>query len=132
MKKEGKWAITAVVAAGVGFATGILTAPRSGWRTRKKLAKSASKTRVEGEKQLKQLHSELQNLIKEGEVKVKESKSKANEQFKKQLESSRKTKQKVKMLITAIHAGEATDPDLKNMLEEAKKAKTNLSKFFKK
>lgn len=132
MRKEGKFAIGALIAAGVGFAAGILTAPRSGKRTRKKLAKSASKARVDGERQLKQLHSELQNLIKESEARVKKSKIKVDKEFKKQLENSKKTKQKVKMIISAIHSGEATDPDLNKMLLEAKNAKSNLSKFLKK
>jgi gas vesicle protein len=132
MRKESKWALGAAIAAGVGYIAGILTAPRSGQRTRKKLSESASKARVDGEKQLKQLYSELQNLIKESETKVKKSKIKVDEEFKKQLENSKKTKQKVKMIISAIHSGEATDPDLKDMLEEAKKTKSNLSKFLKK
>ena len=132
MKKENKWALGAAVAAGIGFIAGILTAPRSGRQTRKKLAKSASKARVEGEKQLKQLHSDLQGLIKEAENQVKKSKIKADQEFKKQLENSKKTKQKVKMIISAIHSGEATDPDLNKMLQEAKNAKSNLSKFLKK
>ena len=76
MRKENKWALGAVIAVGIGFVAGILTAPRSGQQTRKKLAQSASKARVDGEKQLKQLHSDLQNLIKEGEVKLKSSKEK--------------------------------------------------------
>lgn len=132
MRKESRWALGAAVVAGIGFIAGILTAPRSGWRTRKKLVKSASKARVDGEKQLKQLHSELQNLIKESESKLKRSKVKADKEFKKQLENSKKTKQKVKMIISAIHSGEATDPDLNKMLQEAKKAKSNLSNFLKK
>lgn len=132
MRKENKWALGAVVAVGIGFVAGILTAPRSGRQTREKLAQSASKARVDGEKQLKQLHSDLQNLIKEGEIKLKSSKAKANTELKKQLENSKKTKQKVKMIISAIHSGEATDPDLKDMLQEAKKAKTNLANFLKK
>lgn len=132
MKKENKWALGALIAAGVGFAAGVLTAPRSGWRTRKKLSESASKARVDGEKQLKQLYSELQNLIKESETRVKKSKLKVDNEFKKQLENSKKTRIKVKMLLSAIHGGEATDPDLNQMLVEAKKAKSNLSKFLKK
>ncbi|HEX5798356.1 MAG TPA: YtxH domain-containing protein [Candidatus Saccharimonadales bacterium] len=132
MKKESKWALGALIAAGAGYLAGILTAPRSGKRTRKKISSSASKARVDGEKQLKQLYSELQNLIKESETRVKKSKIKVDEEFKKQLENSKKTKQKVKMIISAIHSGEATDPDLKDMLEEAKKAKSNLSTFLKK
>lgn len=130
MRKEGKLAIGAAVVAGIGYVAGVLTAPRSGWRTRRKLANSASKARVDSEKQLKQLHSDLRDLIKEGDAKIKNSK--ASKELKKQLENSKKTKQKVKMIISAIHSGEATDPDLKGMLEEAKKAKLNLSKFLKK
>ncbi|MEX2014306.1 MAG: YtxH domain-containing protein [Candidatus Saccharimonadales bacterium] len=132
MKKESKWALGTLIAASVGFAAGVLTAPRSGWRTRKKLSESASKARVDGEKQLKQLYSELQNLIKESETRVKKSKLKVDNEFKKQLENSKKTRIKVKMLLSAIHGGEATDPDLNQMLVEAKKAKSNLSKFLKK
>jgi len=132
MRKESKLALGAALATGIGFVAGILSAPRSGWRTRQKLAKSASKARVDSEKQLKQLYSDLQNLIKESETRVKKSKIKVDKEFKKQLENSKKTRVKVKMLLSAIHGGEATDPDLKNMLLEAKNAKTNLSNFLKK
>ncbi len=132
MRREGKWALGAAIAAGVGYIAGILTAPRSGKRTRRKISDSASKARVDGEKQLKQLHSELQSLVKEGEGRLKKSKTKTDKEFKKQLENSKKTKQKVKMIISAIHSGEATDPDLDQMLKEAKNAKSNLSKFLQK
>ena len=132
MKKGSKMALGAVIAAGAGFVTGVLTAPRSGKRTRQKISNSALKARVEGEKQLKSLYGDLHKLIKEGEGKIKNSKSKANSELKKQLENTKSTKQKVKMILSAIHSGEASDPDLKKMLEEAKKAKSNLSKFLKK
>ena len=132
MKKGGKLAIGAVLVAAAGYVAGILSAPRSGRQTRKKLAKSASKARIDAEKQLKTLHGDLKNMINEGEGQLKKTKSKAAGEFKKQLDNSKKTKEKVKMLLSAIRSGEATDPDLKNMLGEAKKAKSNLAKFIKK
>lgn len=132
MKKGSKFAIGTVIAAGAGYLTGILSAPRSGKQTRQKISKSATKARVDSEKQLKKLHSELQDLVKDGENQVKKTKNKANTELKKHLDSAKKTKDKTKLLISAIHGGEATDPDLKKMLNEAKKAKDNLAKFIKK
>jgi gas vesicle protein len=131
MKKEGKWALGAAVAAGAGYVIGILSAPRSGWRTRQKLAKSASKARIDGEKQLKNLYTEINGLIVQGDKKLKQAKQGANSELKKQVASAKKTKEKIKLLLSALHNGDAEDPDLKVMLVEAKKAKANLAKFFK-
>lgn len=132
MRKEGKWVIGATVVATVGYVAGILSAPRSGWRTRKKLAKSASKARIDGEKQLKKLHSELTVQLANADRKVKKAKKGANAELKKQMDSAKKTKQKMRLLLSALHDGDASDPDLKKMIEEAKKAKTNLAQFLKK
>lgn len=132
MKKESKWAIGAVFAAGAGYVAGILSAPRSGKRTRQKLAKSANKARIDGEKQLKKLYSELSANLAEAEKKLKNAKAGANQELKKQVASAKKTKEKAKLLLSALHNGDAEDPELKEMLIEAKKAKNNLAKFFKK
>lgn len=132
MRKEGKIAIGAAVAAGVGYVAGVLSAPRSGWRTRRKLAKSASKARIDGEKQLKKLYTDLSANLKEVEIRAKKTKLGADKEVKKQIASAKKTKDKAKLLLSAIHNGEAADPDLKKMIIESKKAKANLAKFLKK
>lgn len=132
MKKEGKIAIGAITAAAAGYVAGVLSAPRSGWRTRKKLAKSASKARIDGEKQLKKLYSELSSLLDEADKKLGKAKKDANKELRKQVASAKKTKQKSKMILSALHNGDAEDPDLKKMVLEAKKAKQNLTKFIKK
>lgn len=132
MKKEGKWALGAAAAAGVGYVIGILSAPRSGWRTRQKLAKSASNARIDGEKQLKKLYTELNVMLSDADKKLKKAKEGADKELKKQVASAKKTKEKIKLLLSALHNGDAEDPDLKVMLDEAKKAKANLAKFFKK
>ncbi|HYF96633.1 MAG TPA: hypothetical protein VD947_01185 [Patescibacteria group bacterium] len=132
MRKEGKVAIGAITAAAAGYVAGVLSAPRSGWRTRKKLAKSASKARIDGEKQLKKLYSELNNLLDEADKKLAKAKKGANQELRKQVTSAKKTKQKSKLILSALHNGDAEDPDLKKMVIEAKKAKQNLTKFIKK
>ena len=78
MKKEGKWVIGASLLAAAGYLAGLLSAPRSGKRTRKKLAKSASRARIESEKQLKQLHSELNKLLDDADGQLKKAKNKAS------------------------------------------------------
>ena len=132
MKREKKWALGTAAAAGVGYLIGILSAPRSGWRTRRKLANSANKARIDGEKQLKKLYSELNALLADADKKLKNTKKNARQGLKKQTVSANKTKQKAGLILSALHNGDAEDPDLKEMLAEIKKAKTNLKKFLKK
>ncbi|MBI5357666.1 YtxH domain-containing protein [Candidatus Saccharibacteria bacterium] len=132
MRKEGKWVIGAAVAAGVGYAVGVLTAPRSGWRTRKKLAENASKTKTDAEKQLKQLHTDLGASIDKAEKKLTSAKTKANAELKKSIATAKTAKNKTKLVLSALHNGEAADPDLRRAIDQAKKAKANLSKFYKK
>ncbi len=67
MRKASKFALSTLVAGVTGYLAGILSAPRSGERTRKKLAKSASQARVDGERQLKELYTDLHKLVKDGE-----------------------------------------------------------------
>lgn len=132
MKKEGKFVIGAAVAAGVGYAVGVLTAPRSGWRTRQKIAVNASKAKTDAEKQLKQLHTDLSASIEKAESKLTSAKTTANQELKKSIASAKTAKNKTKLVLSALHSGEAPDPDLKKAIDQAKKAKSNLAKFYKK
>lgn len=132
MRKEGKWVIGATIAAGIGYLAGLLSAPRSGKRTRKKLTNSAQKARTDAEKQLKSLYSELNELVDKGEQQLKKAKNTANKELKKQVDNAKKTRNKAKLLLSALHEGDAEDPDLKETVADVKKAKTNLVKFIKK
>ena len=131
-KKSRGFTFGALIAAGVGYLAGILTAPKSGKATRKDIAKNASRAKTEGEKQLKKLHSELDEQIARGDEKLKTAKSKANNELKKTVASAKATQKKAKLLLSALHEGDAEDPDLKSMISEAKKVKSDLGKFFKK
>ena len=132
MKKQGKWFVGTTVAAGIGYAIGLLSAPRSGWRTRRKIVKSANKAKIEGERQLKKLYAELNELLEDADKKLKKAKKNANKELKSQVSSTKKTRQKIKMILSAVHNGDAQDPDLKKVVAEGKKAKANLVKFLKK
>ncbi|HEX5797132.1 MAG TPA: YtxH domain-containing protein [Candidatus Saccharimonadales bacterium] len=132
MKREGKLAIGAAIAAGVGYVAGLLSAPRSGKRTRKKLAKSANQAKIDSEKQLKKLYGELNVLLSDADAKLKKAKKGAAAELKKRVAAAKDTKEKVKLILSALHSGEADDPDLQKMIAEAKNAKADLAKFLKK
>lgn len=132
MRKEGKLAIGAGIVAGVGYLAGLLTAPRSGWRTRKKLSTQAAKARLDGEKQLKKLYSDLNTQLNEAEKKIKNAKKGTDKELKNQVAAAKKAKEKAKLILSALHNGDAADPDLKKTLADVKKAKANLAKFLKK
>ena len=132
MIKKSKIAIGTAVAAAAGYVTGVLTAPKSGKQTRKDISKKASKTKTEGEKQLKSLYSDLTDQVSKGEKKINSSKSKVDKKFKDSVDTAKKTQDKAKQLLSALHDGDADDPDLKKIIGEVKKAKANLAKFIKK
>lgn len=122
----------AIIAAGAGYLAGILTAPKSGKETRKDIAKGASKARADGERQLKKLHSELGDLLKETEEATKKARIKVSDELNDATKKAKIAKEKAREILTALHDGDADDPNLQAVLEEVKQAKKNLVKFLKK
>ncbi len=134
MKKSAAkiFALGTLLAAGAGYLAGILTAPKSGKETRKDIAKNASKARVDSERQLKKLHSELSGLIKTADERTKQTRAKASTELKEATAKGKVAKEKSREILSALHNGDADDPNLQAALEEIKLAKTNLSKYLKK
>jgi gas vesicle protein len=130
MKKTSA-AIFAFVAAGAGYLGGLLSAPRSGKQTRKKIAKSASKAKTDGEKQLKSTYKEVQEAIENVEKKIKATKGKADSEMKDAVKLGKDAQKKAKMMLSALRDGDADDPDLKAAISEVKKARDRLKKFVK-
>lgn len=122
----------AAVAAGAGYIAGILTAPKSGKETRQDIASGASVAQDKAEKQLKSLQGDLSELIKRADTKLKGAKSKAGREYSDALEQAKIAQSKAKMIANAIKHGDAEDPHLQAVIEEAKLAKQNLSRFLKK
>lgn len=129
-RNTNRLAITALIAAGAGYIGGLLSAPRSGKQTRKKISKSASKVKTDGEKQLKKLHSDINGMIEDGEKQVTKARTKANKELKEALQSAKEARQKARILLTALHEGDADDPNLKAVLNDVSAAKNHLAKFI--
>lgn len=123
---------TALLLAGAGYVAGVLTAPKSGKETRKDIAKGATKARIDAEKKLKKAHSELGELIKEGESRSKKLKNVGKKELDEAVASAKAAKGKAKELLSALHNGDADDPNLQAVINEVKLAQKNLVKFLKK
>ena len=69
-KTTKRLALGTIFAAAVGYVTGILTAPKSGKETRQDIKNAAEQGMAEAEKQLKKLHTQMNDLLKEAKGKV--------------------------------------------------------------
>ena len=129
---SGKWAAGAVVAGVAGFVAGILTAPKSGKQTRLDIKNAAVKAKSEAEKNLKSLNSELNTKLADAKLKGNELTGKAKDEYDVMIEKAKKAKEKVRDVLSAMHDGNPSDPELKNAQQDAKDALKHLEKFEKK
>ncbi len=125
-------ASTALILAGAGYLAGILTAPKSGKETRGDITKASTKAKIDAEKKLKKMHSELNGLISEGEVRSKKLKKAGKKELDEAIASAKVAKTKAKELLSALHNGDADDPNLQAVIEEVKLAQKNLVAYIKK
>ena len=125
-------AIGTVIAAGAGYVTGLLTAPKSGKETREDISKTANKARIDAEKKLKKVYAELQDLIQEAEKRRKALTEKGRVELDKALEIAKTSRDKARVVISSVHTGEADDPNLQKALDELKAAQKNLVTYLKK
>lgn len=130
MGKGKNIAIGAAVAGAVGYVAGILTAPKSGKETRKDIHDTAVKAKVEAEKQLKKLHSQLNDLLKQGkEVSAKLS-GKGKEDWEKLAAAALASKDKVRAVLSSIHEGGTDDKDLQKAIKDAAAAVDSLKSYL--
>lgn len=131
-KDTGKKVVLGAAVAGVaGYVAGILTAPKSGKDTRKDIKNAAIKAKTEAEKKLKELHSELDKKIAIARKKGAVLTGKAKTDLDKALEKAGNAKEKARHILSALHEGDAEDPDLKKAVAEAKAAIKSLEKYVK-
>lgn len=130
MGKNSRFAVGAIVAAGVGYIAGILTAPKSGKETRHDIHDKAVQTKEEVAAKLEQLSTELASAINIGKTKVKSLESTAREEVEKAVNTAVVAKDKARDVISAIKTGEAEDKDLKNAVKDVNKAIDNLKKYL--
>lgn len=121
-----KLAVGTLFGAAIGYIAGVLTAPRSGTETREEL-----KTMWQnGERQLKELHTELNDLLVETKQQSQKLKGEAQTKYKEAVEAAQKAKEKARLLLTSIHEGDTEDKDLRAAIDEAKSATEHLRAYF--
>ena len=128
----GKVAIGTALAAAAGYVAGLLTAPKSGKETREDIKNKANETYVAAEKELKQLHTELNTHLEAAGKKVAELKQTGGEKLEDLLSQGNKAKDKAREMLSGLHEGEVNDDDLKKAISEATKAVENLRNYLQK
>lgn len=132
LANKSKFAVGAMFMGAAGYVAGVLTAPKSGKKTRQDVSKNVVKAKTEAEKKLKVLHGELDKLMAKGTSKTKTASAKSKAELNKALKKAKTAKVKTGAILSAIHDGDATDKDLKGALKGAKSAVTDLKKYIKK
>lgn len=130
MGKNSRFAVGAIIAAGVGYIAGILTAPKSGKETRHDIHDKAVQTKEEVLAKLEQVSAELGSTINSGKTRIKSLESSAREEVEKAVNTAVVAKDKARDVIAAIKTGEAEDKDLKNAVKDVNKAIDNLKKYL--
>jgi len=131
-KRSSNVAMGALVMAGIGYAVGLLTAPKSGRETRKDIQAAAVRAKREAETTLKELHKELDQLMTEGSKTAKKFSAARKKEYELALKQAEKAKEKTRELLSAIHEGDAEDKDLKKAIDEVSQAIDHVKSFLKK
>lgn len=127
-----KVAIGSAIAGLFGFLAGILTAPKSGKETRQDIKDTADKSRVEAEKELKKLHTELDKTIAQAKANKAELGRAAQNELGELVDKAKDSKEKVREVLSAIHEGDADDQDLDRAIKAASRSIKHLKKYLKK
>jgi len=131
-KTAKRLAIGTVFAAVAGYVTGILTAPKSGKETRQDIKNAAEKGMAEAEKQLKKLHTQMNDLLKEAKTKVTTLKGTAEKDLQGAIDKVTTAKEKARDMLSNLHEGGAEDKDLQKAIKDANSAIDHLKSYLKK
>lgn len=126
-----KIAIGAAIAGAVGYVTGILTAPKSGKETRADIADKAGDIKEAAEKELAELQAELKDVLERTGSETIALSGRARAEFNEAVARAKDTQNKLSVLLKAVKAGEAPDPQLNKAIKQAKQASKNLAKYLK-
>lgn len=131
-KSTKKWALGALLAAAAGYVAGILTAPKSGKETRQDIKNAAEHGMAEAEKQLKKLHTQMNDLLGQAKSKAGNLKGTAQKDLQAAIDRTTAVKEKARNLLSALHEDGADDKDLQKAIDEANKAVEHLKTYLKK
>ncbi len=125
-----KIALGAALSAVLGYLAGILTAPKSGKETRGAIKHKAEDTYAAAEKELKKLHTELNDVIDEVSERIESFTHRKD--VSDALDKGRDAKQKAREVLSMLHDGDTNDKELKKAISDATKAVEHLRDFLQK
>ena len=131
-KNNRNVALGTLLIALLGYVAGLLTAPKSGKETRKDIQKKATQAKLDAEKKLKVLHSELNELIASGKKKAKTATNTVKGDLAVALDKAQLAKEKARDILSAVHEGDAEDKDLQKAIKEVNSAIDHLKKYVSK
>lgn len=130
-KSAKRFALGTIIAAAAGYIAGLLTAPKSGKETREDIKQAAELSISEAEKQLKKLHTQMDQAIKEGQVIITNVEGKARKEFEAAIAVTKASKEKARQILSAVHEGHADSEELNQAVTEASSAIKHLKKYVK-
>lgn len=131
--KPVKTAVVAtVIGVGVGYALGILSAPKSGKETRQDLVDASARFKAELDKRYNDIQTSLSEVIDEGMSKLNSFKGSAQDNLEQLIEQAKQAEYKAVDVYRAVRHGETSDKHLDKALDQASKAKDNLFKYLNK
>jgi gas vesicle protein len=129
--KTKKFALGALVGGLAGYLTGVLTAPKSGRETREDIANKADSIKSGAEQQLQDVIDELNSTIDDLKSKSLALSAKAREEYDERLMQAKDARNKANLVMKAVKAGEAEDPELNKAVKQGRQAAKNLVKYLK-
>ncbi len=130
MSKLQKFALGTTIAAAAGYVAGILTAPKSGRETRDDIKTATTKSLKEAERQLKQLHTDLDGLLGDAKERADDLSGRTRRELDALVDLAKDSKQKARDMLSALHEGDADDRDLKKAIHDATKALDHLRDYL--
>jgi gas vesicle protein len=127
-----RFAIGAMIAGIAGYLAGLLTAPKSGRETRQDIKDTAARGMREAERQLKYLHTELNDVLAEATERADKLTGMAKEELETAVDATRRAKETAREILSAVHEGRAEDKELQKAIKDAQKAVSHLKGFLKK
>jgi gas vesicle protein len=129
-KRTKQVAVGSVIAAGIGYALGVLTAPKSGKETRKDIQQASAKAITAAEKQLKKLHTDLSEVTKTLQLRSKNLSTKAGAEAKALLVQVKAATKQAKEVLSAFHEGESSNEELQAAIAEVKTTIKHVKKYL--
>lgn len=131
MKKSTKrFALGTLMVVALGYLAGILTAPQSGKETRKDIKDTTAKGINAAEKELKQLHTQLADVLGQAKDRASDASGKAKEGLNEAVDNAKAAKEKAREILSAIHEGDAEDKDLRRAIKEARTSIDHLKTYL--